>query len=326
MAVLKFSVQTGSNYGMSSLVIDGPVGMIVFTDRALAGVGGGGGGITRASYTPYGESLSAIPGGAPGAHFGIPKGTQIPSLGLGPITGSGGGAIGSAFGRARFAQELAAKPWLKDRLFHIAAGEDSPGSASGTLANQAIMESAMNRAITRGTSLEAQLGRAGHGGYYAGWSNYSAAQRAIMDQNLGKVLGGSNVSGYATDNSSSWLAAKEKRTGSFRHLKDIHGESFFAPGLAERKWAREWDKLVQQDGLHGHALRDHFGYRGRHNPEHPSSAIPHPQKSSLETPIVMHMDGDVVARGAMKRIVGGLNGPAKGGRMPDFSSARPVSI
>jgi hypothetical protein len=79
-------------------------------------------------------------------------------------------------------------------------------------------------------------------------------------------------------------------------------------------------------GLHGKPLRDHFGYRGRHNPEHPSGAIPSPHSSSVETPITIHLDGDVVARSSMKRIVDGLNSPAKGGRMPDFSSARPVSI
>jgi hypothetical protein len=79
-------------------------------------------------------------------------------------------------------------------------------------------------------------------------------------------------------------------------------------------------------GLHGKALRDHFGHRGRHDPSAPSSAIPPPPLPSQNEVIQIHLDGDVVARSTMRRVVRGLNSPAKGGRMPDFSSARPVSI
>jgi hypothetical protein len=118
------------------------------------------------------------------------------------------------------------------------------------------METMMNRASVRHTSLAQQLRLVGEGhGYYPTMRGYNARQNTILDENLAKVLGGSNVSGNATDNSSSWLAEKEKRTGSFRWLKDINRESFFAPGHADPRQAAEWDRL-QAQGAHGARLSD----------------------------------------------------------------------
>jgi hypothetical protein len=57
------------------------------------------------------------------------------------------------------------------------------------------------------------------------------------------VLAGSNITGNATDNSSSSLAAREKATGSFRHHRDINGESFFSPGHAEPVLRDRWQRL-----------------------------------------------------------------------------------
>jgi hypothetical protein len=152
-----------------------------------------------------------------------------------------------AWDRSRFAKELADNPALRERLKRISTAEDSPGSKEGTLANQAIMETMMNRASVRHTSLAQQLRLVGEGhGYYPTMRGYNARQNTILDENLAKVLGGSNVSGNATDNSSSWLAEKEKRTGSFRWLKDINRESFFAPGHADPRQAAEWDRLQAQ--------------------------------------------------------------------------------
>jgi hypothetical protein len=110
----------------------------------------------------------------------------------------------------------------------------------------------MNRAVTRGTSLEAQAKRhrssgVDEGGYYAGWAaGYSSDKSAMFDRNLGEVLKGSNVSNYATDNSSGALAAREKATGAFRHHATINGESFFSPGSAEPALANRWQRLNQQ--------------------------------------------------------------------------------
>ncbi|MGP0086128.1 MAG: hypothetical protein ACLP0B_21280 [Steroidobacteraceae bacterium] len=130
---------------------------------------------------------------------------------------------------------------MKEEFFRHAAGEDSPGSPSGTLANQAIMESAMNRAAMRGTSLAAQLG------YFQGYSSFNGNQRAIMEDNLNKVLGGSDVSGGATDNSSGGLAARERASGKFRFIKEINRESFFSPGWGEPNWQRRYPLFLAEE-------------------------------------------------------------------------------
>jgi hypothetical protein len=313
-----------------------------------------GAGMTPISYHPGGGLGGRFIGGGlhggggykmmPGTD-GSPRIPSLPSLGTrgggfltdGGGASIGGGHLGSAFGRARFEQELAAKPWLRNKILRIAHNEQG----TNALGTQGILESMMNRAVMRGTSLEKEARWTGEHGYYAqGGMGRGALEnprsRAILENSLSKVLGGSNITGYATDNSSGGLARREKASGKFIWHKDINGESFFHPGWAEPKFAGRWGELygqTQAEGMHGAALARHFGvgHRGRHDPEHPSSAIPRPRASSLETPIVMHMDGDVVARGAMKRIVGGihgggLNGPARGGRLPDFSATRPVSI
>ncbi len=228
-----------------------------------AALSGKHGGIVPASYTPEGSGpsgglhsgggYSLLHGGgghrALAKHLGIDQGPMpggADNTAGGGGDASGGGQVGGSWDRSRFAKELADNPALRDRLKSIAAAEDDPSGASGTLANQAIMETMMNRATVRGTSLAAQLKLVSEDakrGYYPTMRGYGARKGAVMDENLAKVLAGSNVSGNATDNSSSWLAAKEKRTGSFRWLKDINGESFFAPGLRNPDQAAEWDRL-----------------------------------------------------------------------------------
>jgi hypothetical protein len=79
-------------------------------------------------------------------------------------------------------------------------------------------------------------------------------------------------------------------------------------------------------GLHGQALRDHFGHRGRHDPNHPSSAIPHPQSREIHLQNTMMLDGEAIGRSTTRHLVHSFNAPAKFGRMPDFSATRPVSI
>ena len=69
----------------------------------------------------------------------------------------------------------------------------------------------MNRAEVRGTSLEAQAKwHESEGGYYQQGNMgvgalENAFHRAILEQSLKNVLGGSNISNYATDNSSGSL-------------------------------------------------------------------------------------------------------------------------
>jgi hypothetical protein len=155
---------------------------------------------------------------------------------------------GNPFDRERFSRELEEKPWLKEKMKHISAGENLDPRA-----NAAVIETMMNRAVTRGTSLEAQVRRhrssgvAEPGGYYAGYaSGISADKAAMIDRNIAAALRGSNVSGYATDNSSGALAARERATGAFVHHATINGESFFSPGSAEPAFRDRWRQLYQR--------------------------------------------------------------------------------
>jgi len=246
---------------------------IIAGTLAGAGIGGGVGafigGVLGIPGGPAGIAAGAAAGGTLGAKIGAVAGAAGGALVADEHArnaakgGAGGGAGSGASGswgdgaaskgvtslkedRARFAEELARNPGLKERFFAHAAGEDSPGSATGTLANQAIMETAMNRASTRGAALSKQLS------YFAGYNpNYNAKQRAIMEENLHKVLEGSDVSKGAIDNSSSWLAAKHRKTGAFKETTVINGESFQIPGTREsgtgdRDKQRLWYDRIQK--------------------------------------------------------------------------------
>lgn len=161
-------------------------------------------------------------------------------------------STGNPFDRARFAKELEEKPWLKEKIKHISLGENQDPRA-----NTAVLETMMNRAVVRGTSLEKEARRhrssgVDEGGYYAGYNpNPSPAKQDMFERNLGEVLGSSgkgqsNVSNYATDNSSGDLAAREMKTGSFVHHTTINGESFFSPGHAEPVLRDRWQSLHQR--------------------------------------------------------------------------------
>jgi hypothetical protein len=165
---------------------------------------------------------------------------------IGNITYS---SSGNPFDRSRFAKELQDKPWLRDKMAHISLGENQDPRA-----NTAVLETMMNRAIVRGTSLEAQAKRhrssgVDEGGYYAGWApHYSSEKSQMFERNLGNVLAGSNVSNYATDNSSGDLAARERSSGAFVHHMTINGENFFSPGTAEPAQRNRWQELNRRAG------------------------------------------------------------------------------
>jgi hypothetical protein len=138
--------------------------------------------------------------------------------------------------RGRYNAELQANPGLKAKIMRIAANEQD-GHPQGV---QAVMESLFNRAGARGTSL-AQAARwhgLESGGYYApGTMGRGALEnprsRAILERAWNNVMGGSNISNYATDNSSGRLARNERATGKFRYASNYGGETFFTPGRAE---------------------------------------------------------------------------------------------
>lgn len=141
----------------------------------------------------------------------------------------------SGIDRSRFAAELKDNPALRQKIMAIAAGENLDPTA-----NQAVLETMMNRAAMSGTSLAAQAtlhrtsGIDEHG-YYAGY-NPKALNRpkvvSMIESNLDKVLAGSNVSNLATDNASGSFAEKQRKSGAFTYRSAYGGETFFSPGNA----------------------------------------------------------------------------------------------
>lgn len=141
--------------------------------------------------------------------------------------------------RQRFAEELRQKPWLRQKLLDIMYNEQGRNPL-GTLG---IAESAMNRASLRGTSLEAQLRwHESEGGYYqqGNMGRGSGPYREFLDRQVNTALAGSNVTNYATDNSSGDLARREIASGKFIPAASHGGEEFLTPGSAERQYQRYW--------------------------------------------------------------------------------------
>ncbi len=145
----------------------------------------------------------------------------------------------------------------KEKIKHISLGENQDPHA-----NTAVIETMMNRAVVRGTSLEQQVKRhrssgVDEQGYYAGYApGYSGDKGAMVDRNIAAVLRGSNVSSYATDNSSGDLARREIESGSFRHHTTINGESFFSPGSAEPTQRDRWQALHKKAQEHERSKKD----------------------------------------------------------------------
>jgi hypothetical protein len=132
--------------------------------------------------------------------------------------------------RERFRQELRDKPWLREKVLHVSAGENE-----GREANQAVIESAMNRAAMMGTTLEQEMRRTSEGGYYAGYrANVAEPQRRMIEENIDKVLAGSNVSNYATDNSSQGFHTSGANP-MYRTVRSLNGENFSVPNRSDAR-------------------------------------------------------------------------------------------
>ena len=138
--------------------------------------------------------------------------------------------------RSRLQQELVANPNLRQKIMAISAGENLTPTA-----NQAVLESMMNRALMMGTTLAFEARTTGEGGYYAGY-NPAALQNpktaAMIEENLRRVLSGSNVSNYATDNASGAFAAG--RTGMYAPVLSAGGETFFYPNRMDARGADKY--------------------------------------------------------------------------------------
>lgn len=189
----------------------------------------------NAPVSPTTPPPDSTPPGAPG---GTPGGTE-PQGGL-------------AADRAKFKAEMDANPALRDKVMRIAANEQGKHG----LGTQAVIESMMNRASSRGRTLAQEAKWTGEGGYYEqGNMGRGAledpAHRKVLEESLDKTLKGGNVSDYATDNASQALAAKRKRNQEMVPTKDYGGESFFRPGRVSgagnvRRHAAWMEKMERQ--------------------------------------------------------------------------------
>jgi hypothetical protein len=150
--------------------------------------------------------------------------------------------------RQHHAQYLAAHPELREKILSIMKNEQGVNR----LGTQAVAEETFNRADVRGHSLErvARWTRE-PGGYYAGYTPRvtDPKERAILNESLDKALAGSNVSNYATDNSSGRLAQREARGGEFTYAQSYTGETFWTRN-SEAKAHEAW-KARAHDGMSG---------------------------------------------------------------------------
>jgi hypothetical protein len=151
--------------------------------------------------------------------------------------------------RSRSVAQLQQNPQLMDRLRRIAYNEQG----SNPRGVQSVIESAFNRASVRGQSMQQVLRwhRLEPGGYYQpggglrGNAYMSPRARAAFNQGFANAVAGSNISGYATDNSSAGQTRKDERIGpsgqqNFHPRTYYSGETFFAPGGAEPMWHQRW--------------------------------------------------------------------------------------
>lgn len=152
--------------------------------------------------------------------------------------------------------KLQANPKLMEKALGILYNEQGQ-NPQGT---QAIAESFFNRSSVRHHSLEQVLrwNKAEPGGYYAigngygrnGAGAYPPQLRPMLMQSLQNAANGSNISNYATDNSSGGLAIRDQQPAwqrMFQYQSNYTGETFFSPGRqSEPVFTRNWQTWVQQ--------------------------------------------------------------------------------
>jgi hypothetical protein len=199
----------------------------------------------------FGRGYSRLRGwfGGSGASFGDRFGQWSGTAAGGGSTPAAPGAVGSSSNsgsladqRQRFATEMQNNPGLRDKIMRIMANEEGNSPSGG----QAIVESMMNRALVRGTSLEQQARWVGEGGYYQEGNMGRGANREILGAAIDRALAGSNVANFATDNSSQGLAERERASGKFRYRAGGPGgvgvgDTYFAPGWGEPSLVKRWD-------------------------------------------------------------------------------------
>jgi len=141
--------------------------------------------------------------------------------------------------RSRIEDELRQKPWLRERLNQMVRGE--VGSKASDEVRRIQMETAMNRALARGHSLEQALwdtGMAGSRGYYPRASfTRGGYDKDTFGGDLDAVLAGSNYAGkygkgLITGNASADVAQHQFQRGTpgFTLQTGSGPESYFSEG------------------------------------------------------------------------------------------------
>jgi len=279
------------------------------------GAGASGGGLIRASYVTRGDDDAG--GGGMGGTGLIPRGAKLPAnAGHFATDGIGSGLNGSAFlaaRRARFRDEIANTPGLRDRVLGMMLTE---GTA------QASVESLFNRSDVAGRTIDSMVTGKFYGPIRHGKLPGAIALihrdpklRARLNAQLEAALNGSHIIGGFTDQGMPTDPNGHLRRPGFPYLhlgpNAIKGNDFTDWEGVGRKRAEAYRHFIER-GLSGESR----------------SLVP--EAPLRPTEIHIHttttLDGQTVARNSMKHILGGMNGPAKGARTPDYSSARPVAI
>jgi hypothetical protein len=149
---------------------------------------------------------------------------------------------GFADARDRARAELKANPDLNEKWMHIFAGENpDPDASTG------LWEETINRMAVRGTTLGKELRTTREGGYYEGWRDeVSPSTRKTLEASRDRALNYSNVSNYATDNSSGGLARRDRESGHFTEKQVLNGEHFFGPDNRIADHQKAYNALVNE--------------------------------------------------------------------------------
>jgi len=146
-------------------------------------------------YSPQGGRADGLPNGQTAGPGTGPGAGATPPMGEAAAAGASLAAV-----RATQADELA-DPAVRKKLMAYAHAEVG---SQGPQAVQAFIETTLNRASARGKSIADTLS----GSYFPGATHTKAAAgapqsvQAEYDKTIDQVLGGSNISGYATGNAS----------------------------------------------------------------------------------------------------------------------------
>jgi hypothetical protein len=173
-----------------------------------------------------------------------------------PTTDSSGNVISGGSGavdRSKFRDMLSNNPQMRERIMQIMWNEQG----GNDLGMRGVGESLFNRADMEHLPLTSKRITGWHndGGYYANGNMGRGMNRAQAEAALNDVLGGSNVSEYATENSSGNFARSQLAQGMFTagtggpdHSGIINGEYLQTPGNAggARSTPAIWQAWVEK--------------------------------------------------------------------------------